>query len=63
MAVQKPASNAVVTHVARKYSLVYKFANGSGDSNPTTLAKLREAYRDRQKMMKARQVVSRLERN
>jgi hypothetical protein len=42
MALQNPASNAVVIHVARKYALLYRFANGSGDSRPTIFAKLRQ---------------------
>jgi hypothetical protein len=45
MAVQKPASSAVMTQVARKYDLVYRFASGSGDSRLSSFAKFRETYK------------------
>ena len=61
IAVQKPASNAVVTHVARKYDLVYKFANGSGDSKPRIFAKLRDMYSHSSVMTTVCQVVSLLD--
>ena len=44
IAVQNPASSAVVIHVARKYDRLYRLASGSGHSSPTILAKLREIY-------------------
>lgn len=62
MAVQKPASNAVVTHVARKYALLYRFARGSGDSRPNIFAKLRAMYNHRRVMTKVCQAVSRFDR-
>lgn len=59
---QKPASNAVVTHVARKYDRVYRLASGSGHSRPRSLPKLRAIYRYRSVMRTDCQAVSFLER-
>lgn len=61
MAVQKPASNAVVIHVARKYDREYRFANGSGLSKPHILAKLRHMYRYKSVMTTVCHAVRRFE--
>lgn len=62
IAVQKPASKAVVTQVARKYERLYRLARGSGDSKPVIFAKFLAVYNHNSEITRVCQTVSRLER-
>src|SRR3954453_14238299 len=62
IAVQKPASNAVRIHVARKNERLYRFSRGSGDSRPAIFEKFRATSSQRRGMTTDCQGVNRFDR-